>query len=264
MQVWAIANQKGGVGKTTVTVCLAGALAELGRRVLVVDVDGFSGAGAWLLPDAAAGDDDRKGTAGVLLHRVPLASNATSTSIAGIDCVPGSAALALAPGRLQRATDAEFRLRQAVAELPPDRWDWVLIDCAPTLGLLMLNALGAARRLLVPIAPDFLAVQGLGSLAETVETARATAFNPELEIGAVVVNNYRRSRLAGEVEALVRDRFGRAVLKTRIRQTVRLAEAPSWQQPITSYAPRHPAADDFRSLARELERRISSRKGTRR
>ena len=253
-RIVAVANRKGGCGKTTTAVNLAACLGELGQRVLVLDLDPQAQASRWLgvadggrgLFDALTGNNGSNGNVADLVRATAVRNVeviASSTWLAGVERV-----LAAEPG-------AERVLAGLLAGLPRDRWDVVLLDCPPALGLLTLNALSAAHEVLVPTEPTTLAVEGLAQLVDTIGRVRER-LNPALELGGVVaVRADVRRALTRDVITLLRDRFGDAVLTTTVRDTVRLAEAPSFSQPITTYAPVSAGAEDYRAVAVEWLRR---------
>lgn len=252
----AIANQKGGTAKTTTTVNLAAAAAELGMPVLVLDLDPQGNASRWLgftppPPDTSRGLLDvlapERGCV-VTLEDLILPSPAAS----GVDVVPSSPWLATAETALSREPGGELQLARALEQLP-ERWGLVLMDCPPTLGKLSLSALAAAEEVLVPVETTAMPLEGVEALQDTIELVRER-LNPELRILAVLPSRVdRRTRLAVDVVNALRERFGELVLDVEISASVRLAEAPSHQQPITTYAPGSTSADQFLRLARTLE-----------
>lgn len=249
MQTWAVLNQKGGSGKTTAAVNLAAALAERGTRVLLLDLDPQASASAWFgVPDGGRGLLDVF-TAGAALEAL-----VRRTSVEGVDLVPASSWLVGVERAVAGEPGAETLLRRAVAAVPK-RWDLVLLDCPPSLGLLAVSALTAARAVLVPVEASALGLAGLAGLLQTVETVR-DRLNPTLTVGAILASRVDRTRLSRDVVADLRRRFPRLVLKTTIRESVRLREAWSFQQPITVYAPTSSGAEDFRAAARELRKRL--------
>jgi chromosome partitioning protein len=254
MRVIAIANQKGGTGKTTTTVNLAAALGRLRRRVLVLDLDPQANASAWLgTRDAGAGllealcqpDADDAGA---------LAGLVRPTSAPRVDLIPSSAQLARAERHLAETLGGEKILLGLLRGLSRDRWDYLLIDCPPALGQLTVNALAAAGELLVPVEASMMAVAGLAGLVKTVAQARK-----HLNAGLVVCGIFAcrvdtRTVLARDVVAALRENFPETALATTIRETVRLREAWGQAQPIDRYAPASSGAADYRALAREIAR----------
>lgn len=242
----AITNQKGGSGKTTTAVNLAAALGERGASVLVIDLDPQGSASSWF-----GVTDESRGLLGVLLGESSLLSLVRETSIPNVSIVPASAWLVGAEKALAGEVGAETILRSELAQLPA-RWDWVLVDCPPTLGVLALQALVGCRDLLVPVTAEAMAVHGLAALLQTLERVRAR-LNPKLRLlGILPCRVDARTRIAREVVDGLRERFGGEVFRTVIRESVRLTEAPSHHQPITIYAPASAGAEDYRALAAEL------------
>ena len=246
MKTWAVTNQKGGSGKTTSAVNLAAAAGELGRRVLVVDLDPQASASAWLgTPDGGRGLLD------VLTEGAALADLVVETPAAGVDLIPSSAWLANVDRALAGEVGAELAFRDAVKALP-ERWDLVLVDCPPALGLLTVSALAAVREVVVPVETSAMALAGLAALLRTVERVR-DRLNPGLAVRAVLPCRVdARTNLARDVVAHLRERFGSLVTETTIRESVRVREAWSFGQPVTTYDPRGAGAEDYRAAAREL------------
>lgn len=252
MRVIAIGNQKGGVGKTTTAVNLGAALAERGRRVVVVDLDPQCSATRWLAGEPAA--DDRR-LLDVLTRGASLAALLSPTPVAGLSIIPGSSWLLTAEAELSSKAGRELRFRKAIAPLPADTADVLLVDCPPSLGLLLVSALAAADGVVVPVAAHAMSLDGLQAFEATIADVR-DVLNPGLALDAIVlVRVDYRTRLASDVEGRAREKYGALVAKTVIREGVRLAEAPSYQAPITTYDPSSSGAEDYRALARELEGR---------
>ncbi len=254
-RVVVVANQKGGVGKTTTAVNLAVALAQQGQQVLVVDLDPQGNA------STALGVEHGEGTPGsydALLERVPLSQLARrSPAVSGLDVVPATIDLAGAEVELVSLTGRESRLRSSLGEHLQERPgvnspDYVFVDCPPSLGLLTLNALVAASELLVPIQCEYYALEGVGQLQRNIDLVRSH-LNPRLEISSILLTMYDgRTRLAAEVAKEIRRHFGDRVLRTAIPRAVRVSEAPSYSQSVMTYDPYSPGAMSYREAAREL------------
>ena len=247
MRTLAIANQKGGSGKTTTCVNLAAALGEQKRRVLMVDLDPQHSATSWF-----GIENSGKGVMGIFMDGGSLLDYIQPIEASGVDVAPSSAWLVGVEKFLAGAVGAETILKRQLSKLPKERWDYVLIDCPPTLGILTINALAAVRELLVPVEAHVMALAGLAQLLHTVEVVQER-LNPELEVSGVLacrVDN--RTRHAREVVDMLRKRSGNLVYQTIIRENVRLAECPSFGKPITQYDPRSHGAEDYRALAQEV------------
>jgi len=247
-RVLAIANQKGGVGKTTTSVNLGASLADLGYRVLVMDLDpqGNASTGLGLNPrNMSASMYD------VILNDLPLDDCIEPSSVRNLFVAPASLDLAGAEIELVPAFSRELRLKRALEEVIDD-YDFVLIDCPPSLGLLTVNGLAAASEVVVPIQCEYYALEGLGQLLRNVALVQKN-LNPKLEVSALVCVMYdARTKLSDQVVQEVREHFGDKVTRTVIPRTVRLSEAPSYGQPINSFDPSSRGAIAYRELAREV------------
>jgi chromosome partitioning protein len=248
----AIANQKGGVGKTTTAINVATALAASGFRVLLVDLDpqGNASTGIGVERDARS-----KSIYQVLIGECDLADAALATRVPKLDLVPATQDLAAAEVELADLDDRVRRLEKAMNAAPP-RWDICLIDCPPSLGLLTINALVACKSLLVPLQTEFFALEGMSQLLRTVELVRAR-FNPGLSILGVALTMFdRRNRLSEQVADDVRATVGKLVFDTVVPRNVRLSEAPSHGLPALIYDHRCPGSEAYIALARELIARL--------
>jgi chromosome partitioning protein len=244
-RVYALANQKGGVGKTTTAINLAACLAEAGEKTLVVDLDPQA--------NATSGLGERaNGTSSLdLLDGIPLPKLARPTRFAGLDLVPSRPELAGAAVELARRSDGERYLAEALAGAG-DGYAFVFVDCPPSLGPLTVNALAAADRVLVPVQAEYYALEGLAQLVGSVELVRAR-LNPKLVLGGVLLTMVdRRTRLAADVAAEVRRHFGELVFRTAVPRSVRVAEAPSHGLPVTAYDRASAGADAYWRVAMEL------------
>ncbi len=247
-RVMAVTNQKGGVGKTTTTINLGACLAELGLRTLIVDLDPQGNASTGLGIENRGLDSSMYH---VLMHEEPLENCVEPTDVRNLFVAPASLDLAGAEIELVPAFSREGRLRRAV-EAVLDDYDYVLIDCPPSLGLLTVNGLTAAREVIVPIQCEYYALEGLGQLLRNVDLVRRN-LNPELDISTIVCVMYdARTKLADQVVAEVREHFGDKVVRTIVPRSVRLSEAPSFGQPIIVFDPRSRGALAYRDLAQEV------------
>jgi chromosome partitioning protein len=243
----AVANQKGGVGKTTTAVNLAAVLASWGHRVLLVDADPQGNATSGV---GVQRGSFRKGLYHALVLEEPLSSITLQTELQGLDVVPSNKDLAGAEIELVDVEQREVRLRKCLEGA--NGYEYIIIDCPPSLGLLTLNALTAARSLLVPIQCEYYALEGVTELFDTLARIRRL-HNPSLTIEGLLLTMYdERTNLSAAVAADLRDFYGRQVFQTVIPRNVRLAEAPSYGKPIMTYDPHSKGAEAYAQLAREI------------
>jgi chromosome partitioning protein len=250
-RIFTVANQKGGVGKTTTTVNIAAALSMGGLRVLVIDLDPQGNA------STALGVPHRD-TAGI--YEV-LMGDATITSViqkvAGfpaLDCVPSNSSLANAEVNLVSMVARELRLKEALDEIFPN-YDYIFIDCPPSLGLLTINALAAARELLIPIQTEYYALEGLSQLLETYDVVKKR-LNAKLDLSTIILTMFDgRTRLSNDVAANVRAHFPKELIDIPIPRAVRVSEAPSYNQTVMTYDPLSPGAIAYLKVAREIAER---------
>jgi chromosome partitioning protein len=261
-RVVVVANQKGGVGKTTSTVNVAAALSQLGQRVLVIDLDPQGNA------STALGAEHHRGVASTYDALVDGASlDEIATAAPDLDnlwVVPATIDLAGAEIELVSVVARENRLARALTAHPrigtsaaagDGRFDYVFIDCPPSLGLLTLNAMVAGAEVMIPIQAEYYALEGLGQLLETIEMVKAH-LNPRLEVSTILITMYdARTRLAAGVADEVREHFPELVLRTTIPRSVRVSEAPSYGQTVMTYDPASPGALSYLEAAREVAQR---------
>lgn len=244
----AVANQKGGVGKTTTAVNLAAIIATWGNRVLLVDADpqGNATSGAGIQRGSF-----RRGLYHSLVLDQPISAVALPSAIPSLSIVPSNKDLAGAEIELVEVEQREFRLKRALAAVEPD-YDYIIVDCPPSLGLLTLNALTAVRSLLVPIQCEYYALEGVTELFDTLARIRRL-HNPGLMIEGLLLTMYdERTNLSAAVAADLRDFYGLQVFQTVIPRNVRLAEAPSYGKPIITYDAHSKGAEAYSQLAREI------------
>lgn len=262
-RIFAVVNQKGGVGKTTTSINLGTALAAVGRRVLIVDFDAQGNASTGLGIERT----ERATTSyDVVVDRLPLEKAMLSTIVPRLDIVPGDENLSGVETELAADPHRSYRLREALhsyidrAEAEGlAKYDYILIDCPPSLSSLTLNAMTAADALLVPLQCEFLALEGLSQLLRTVDVVRQ-GLNPNLEIQGVVLTMYdRRNNLSDQVADEVRAFFGNKVYNTVIPRNVRLSEAPSFGKPALLYDYRCPGSEAYIRLASEVLQREKAR-----
>lgn len=250
-KIIAVANQKGGVGKTTTAINLAAALQEEGNRVLVVDLDPQGNASTGL---GIESQDREFTTYDLLVEDAPLEDVIIPTELAGMSIIPATVDLSSADIELISNEKRSFLLHDALRQPAMDvfSWDYILIDCPPSLNLLTVNAMIAAHSVLIPLQSEFFALEGLSQLMLTVREVRQTA-NPNLRIEGIVLTMFdSRNNLSQQVEQDARDNLGDLVFETKIPRNVRVSEAPSYAQPVLQYDSLSKGAEAYRALAREL------------
>jgi chromosome partitioning protein len=256
-RILAVANQKGGVGKTTTAINLGTALAAIGAEVLVIDLDPQGNASTGLGIDRR---NRRYSTYDVLMGEAPLRDAIVSTAVPRLHLAPSTLDLAGLELEIAQARDRAFRLRSALTALrtsTPGRvnFNYVLVDCPPSLNLLTVNAMAAANSILVPLQCEFFALEGLSQLLKTVETVRQQ-LNPDLTIHGVVLTMYdSRNNLSGQVVADVREFMGPKVYDTIIPRNVRVSEAPSYGKPVLVYDLKCSGSEAYLRLATEIIQR---------
>ncbi|MGI9086571.1 MAG: ParA family protein [Chthoniobacterales bacterium] len=256
MKIIAIANQKGGVGKTTTAVNLGCALADLGQRVLLIDLDPQGNA------TSSFGLQELEGESlyDALLGASSIVEKVLPTRVPGLFFIPADLDLAGAEIEIARMDNHLTRLTSVLAPLRADQtFDFILLDCPPSLGILMTNALAAADELLTPIQCEFFALEGLVKIVRVVEQVRNSGTNDDVRIAGILMTMFDgRTRLSGQVVAEVREHFSELVYETTIPRTVRLSEAPSFGKSIFEYAPGGSGARAYRALGEEFIRRHAS------
>jgi len=248
-RVYTLVNQKGGVGKTTTAINLGAFLAEFEQRVLIIDLDPQANATSCLGVDKHA---DNGSTYDALLNSTPPNSLILYNERLKLSLLPSSPALAGAEVELVNQEGRESRLKEAIAPLV-DRYDYILVDCPPSLGLLTVNGLMAARDgVIIPVQCEYLALEGLGQLTQTLQRVRSNLF-PALKVRGVVLTMFDgRTRLSSDVVAEVNRHFPEQAFKTVVPRSIRLAEAPSYGLPVSVYAPGSAGAEAYEDLAREM------------
>ena len=256
-QVFAVANQKGGVGKTTTVVNLSASLAEMGRTVLVIDIDSQANA------TSALGLSPRPGTSiyPVLTGAEDVADIIQPTPYENLNIIPSELDLSGAEIEIARRDDHLSCVRDALARVLESRvFDYVIMDCPPSLGILMTSSLAAADGIVVAMQCEYFAMEGLTVMTGLIDRLRASGVNQDLRLEGILMTMFDgRTRLSQDVVQEVRDHFGDAVYETVIPRSVRLGEAPSFGKPITAYDPSSRAAMAYRAFAEEFDRRASRR-----
>jgi chromosome partitioning protein len=255
----AIANQKGGVGKTTTAINLGTALAAIGQRVLLIDLDPQGNASTGL----GVPKNERKSSLyDVIVDQKPIGDTALKTSVPGLSLLPSDPDLSGVEIELGQAERRSYRLRDALDALDQDKppYDYILIDCPPSLNLLTVNAMSAADAVLVPLQCEFFALEGLSQLMRTIDLVRGS-LNPRLSLQGIVLTMFdKRNALSGHVERDVRGHFGHLVYDTVIPRNVRVSEAPSFGKPALIYDMKCSGSQAYIKLAKELVAREKTRR----
>ena len=247
-KIIAIANQKGGVGKTTTTVNLAAALGVLEKKILLIDADPQANASSGL---GIAVEEVEKGTYQLLEHAIDAKDAIVATNSPNVDLIPAHIDLVAIEIELVDKNNREFMLKEALKNITP-LYDYILIDCAPSLGLITLNALVAANSVIIPIQCEYFALEGLGKLLNTIKSVQ-NIHNPKLDIEGLLLTMYdSRLRLSNQVVEEVKKHFQNMVFKTIIQRNVRLSEAPSYGESIIAYDATSKGATNYINLANEI------------
>jgi chromosome partitioning protein len=255
-RILTIANQKGGVGKTTTAVNLAASLAASERRTLLIDIDPQGNAGSAL---GARRDDSEKSIYEVLLDGLPLAEAVRKTELKFLDLVPASRHLVGAELELAGIDHREYRLKRAV-DTVVSSYEYIVVDCPPSLGLLTVNGLVAAQGVLIPLQCEYYALEGLADVLRTIDLVKGTA-NPGLKVDGILLTMFAPNNLANQVAEEIRRTFNEQVFETVIPRNVRLSEAPSHGKPVLLYDVASKGCQSYLDLAREVTSRFSEAGG---
>ncbi|MGB8932643.1 MAG: AAA family ATPase [Anaeromyxobacteraceae bacterium] len=247
-----IANQKGGVGKTTTAVNLAASLAASERRTLLIDLDPQGNAGSAL---GIRRDDSDKTIYEVLLDGIPLSEAVRKTELKFLDLIPASKHLVGAEIELAETEGREFHLRDALVSLAHE-YEYILIDCPPSLGLLTINGLAAAQGVVIPLQTEYYALEGLADILKTIDLVKVAA-NPTLKVDGILLTMYQTNNLANQIADEIRRTFPQQVFQTVIPRNVRLSEAPSHGKPILLYDVSSKGCQSYLELAREVTNRAA-------
>lgn len=262
METISISNQKGGTAKSTTTINLSAALAELGKKVLVIDIDQQGSTSNSL---GVVRDNSELGSFAVIAQGEPLSEHIYETTVPGVDIVPAHLSLAMAENAISSHPILSMNpmniLKEAISKLPEGFWDYIIIDCPPALGVLSKNALVASKRVLIPVETQFMPMEGVAGLLETLKHVQQ-GINPELEIFGVLAVRVKPKMLDKSVVKDLQERFGSIMFETLIKENTHIAEAPSFHQSVLQYAPKSPGAKMYRELAKEFLARIEQASAT--